>query len=181
MLLASQSPRRKELLQRLVPEFKTVPANIDESQRKEELPQDYVLRMSQEKAKTVQKNYPKELILASDTIVALDKNILGKPQDKEDAFSMLKSLSGKTHKVYTAMCLLENKKEMTTVESCDVTFYPLSDEDILKYLATEEYVDKAGSYGIQGQGALLIEKIAGDYYTVMGLPIAKLNRMLRVF
>lgn len=181
MILASQSPRRKELLARVIPDFKIEPAAINEEKKSQETPEAYVLRMAEEKAGKLSKKYPTELILASDTVVVLENKVLGKPQDEQEAFIMLQALSGKTHEVLTSVCLQEGAKKALHVVKCAVTFYPLTTEEIKTYIATKEPMDKAGSYGIQGQGALLVEKINGDYYAVMGLPIATVKRMLANF
>lgn len=181
MILASQSPRRKELLTRVVSEFKVEPATIDEKKQPQETPEAYVLRMAAEKAAKLSKKYPEELILASDTVVVLENKVLGKPQDEKEAVEMLKALSGKTHEVLTSICLQQGTKKALQVVKCAVTFYPLTLEEIKAYVETKEPFDKAGSYGIQGQGALLIEKINGDYYAVMGLPVATVKRMLASF
>lgn len=181
MILASQSPRRKELLSRLVSDFKIVPADIDESRLEKETPTDYVLRLGKEKARAIRQMYPNELILASDTAVSLGDEIMGKPKNKEEAFEMLSKFSGKTHQVSTSICLLQGDKEESLVSTCDVTFYPLTEQEIYDYLKKDEYKDKAGSYAIQGDAAVFIEKINGDYYTVMGLPLAQLNQLLKKF
>ncbi|EKJ5015340.1 Maf-like protein [Enterococcus faecalis] len=164
IILASQSPRRQELLKRVVPTFTIAPADIDETVGKDGLPAEYVAQMATQKAAAIAEQSPEALVIGCDTIVALAGEILGKPTSREDGYRMLRLLSGKTHDVYTS-----------------VTFYPLTDTEIHAYLDTAEYADKAGAYGIQGQGALLIEAIAGDYYAIMGLPIAKVARLLKEF
>ncbi len=181
MILASQSPRRKELLSRITTDFKTIPADIDESRLENENPKDYVLRLGKEKAKKISQQYPTELVIASDTTVALGNEIMGKPKDKKDAYEMLKKFSGKTHQVNTSLCLLQGSKEESLVSTCEVTFYPLTEKEINDYLKKDEYKDKAGSYAIQGDAGLFVEKINGDYYTVMGLPLAQLNQILKKF
>ena len=180
-ILASQSPRRKELLQRILPEFKIVPAEIDEKVNKDDTPIEYVQKMARKKAQQIAKDHPDEIIIGCDTIVALDNKILGKPVSREDGFSMLSELSGKTHDVYTSIVLLKKNQELATTVPAKVEFYELSDQEINCYLETDEYVDKAGAYGIQGQGALFVKQIEGDYYAIMGLPIASLYRMLQEF
>lgn len=181
MILASQSPRRQELLQKITTDFTVQPADIDETRQLAETPHDYVLRMAVEKASALTKSYPQELILACDTVVTLGDIVLGKPHTEKVAYEMLTQLSGKEHHVLTSVCLKQGTRQMTTVVDCAVTFYPLTEEEINTYIATGETLDKAGAYGIQGQGALLIEKIYGDYYAVMGLPVAKVYRMLQAF
>ena len=119
------------------------------------------------------------MILAADTVVDLGGKILGKPKDREDAKRILLSLSGRRHSVHTGFCVLAGAKKMCGVESTAVEFYPLTQEEIETYLDTGEPMDKAGAYGIQGRGALFVRRIAGDYYTVVGLPIARIDRILR--
>lgn len=155
IILASQSPRRQELLKRVVPTFTIAPADIDETVGKDGLPAEYVAQMAAQKAAAIAEQSPEALVIGCDTIVALAGEILGKPTSRE-------------------------KERSATVHST-VTFYPLTDTEIHAYLDTAEYADKAGAYGIQGQGALLIEAIAGDYYAIMGLPIAKVARLLKEF
>lgn len=180
-ILASQSPRRKELLQRILPEFKIVPAEIDEKVNEDDTPIEYVQKMAREKAQQIAETHPDEIVIGCDTIVALGHKILGKPVSREDGFNMLSELSGKTHDVYTSVILLKNKQELEKTVLAKVEFYPLTEHDINHYLETNEYVDKAGAYGIQGQGALFVKQIEGDYYSIMGLPIATLYRMLQKF
>ena len=120
-----------------------------------------------------------DIIIGADTVVVCDGKALGKPQDKEQAADMLRMLSGKTHSVYTGVCLLRNGESECFCSKTDVTFYQLDESTIDWYVNTNEPMDKAGAYGIQGKGALLVEKIDGDYYNVVGLPIAKLNRKLK--
>ncbi|MGK0552089.1 Maf family protein [Enterococcus faecalis] len=178
VILASQSPRRQELLQRIFPTFTTLAANIDETVPVGITPKEYVAKMAQQKAQTIAVKHPEALVIGCDTIVALGQEILGKPANAKDGYDMLRKLSGKTHDVHTAVTLIQGERQLSEVVSSKVTFYDLSDAEIKTYLATNEYADKAGAYGIQGQGALLIKEIAGDYYAIMGLPIARLRRML---
>lgn len=181
IILASESPRRKELLYRVVSEFEVVPASINEETKGFLTPIDYVLTMATKKASHVARQYPNDLVIGCDTIVAIDNEILGKPTSREEGFQMIKKLSGKKHRVYTSVVLMKEDQESSATVPAIVEFYDLSDEEINAYLDTEEYVDKAGAYGIQGQGALLVKGIQGDYYSIMGLPIATLNRMLATF
>lgn len=178
IILASQSPRRQELLQRITPTFKTVPANVDEDATPFSSPVEYVLAMALKKAAVVAKEYPKDTIIGCDTIVTIDHQILGKPTTKAEAYQMLSQLSGKKHVVYTSVVILKEGQEFSTTIPSTVEFYPLTDIQIKEYLETNEYKDKAGAYGIQGKAALFIKRIDGDYYAIMGLPIASLYRML---
>lgn len=181
VILASQSPRRRELLSRIIADFDVVPADINEEVKNYFTPMDYVLTMAAQKAMHVAKQYPHDLVIGSDTIVTIDNEILGKPTSRDDAFRMLRKLSGRTHKVYTSVVLLKEEQESSATVPATVEFYDLTDEEIHRYLDTKEYQDKAGAYGIQEQGALLVKSIQGDYYSIMGLPIATLYRMLPAF
>lgn len=178
LILASQSPRRQELLRRITSTFETVPANINEDPTSFSSPVDYVLAMATQKAEVVAKKYPQGTIIGCDTIVTLDHQILGKPTSKAEARQMLSQLSGKKHVVYTSIVVLKKKQKISATIPSTVEFYPLTETQIENYLATNEYKDKAGAYGIQGEAALFIKRIEGDYYAIMGLPIAPLNRIL---
>lgn len=180
VILASASPRRVELLGQFNIEFETIPSDIPEIVRPHETPKQAVMSLAFEKAQQVSKAEPDALIIASDTVVFMDE-ILGKPKDYDDAFIMLKKLSGMTHEVYTGIAILNSSKQLKIIdyEVTKVVFNELSDDDIREYLQTGEAFDKAGAYGIQGFGALLVNKIDGDYFNVMGLPLSKLNVLLK--
>ncbi len=179
LILASQSPRRVELLQRITKDFDVEPAQIDERALPISAPATYVQTLAQAKGRAVAALHPDATVIAADTMVAYQDDLLGKPQDEAAAFAMLKELSGKTHHVHTGVfvCKPDGTEKLQVVTTA-VEFWPLSDDEIKQYLACGEYQDKAGAYGIQGQGALLIKGIVGDYYNVMGLPISTLARML---
>ena len=181
IILASQSPRRRELLERMgVGDFRIVTPDIDEQMDRELPPGELVGRISLEKALAVQAQEGKgPIIIAADTVVALDGAVLGKPADELDAFKMLSTLSGCRHQVYTGLTVLRGEEQYTVSEETTVTFRELSAEEIDRYVATGEPMDKAGAYGIQGYGALLVEGIQGDYYNVMGLPVCRLGLLLR--
>lgn len=181
IILASNSPRRKELLKYLYQDFLVIPADIDET-----IPKDIEIEKSAEyvaikKAKAISKDNQDSLVIGCDTIVLVDNTILGKPKDKSNCLNMLKSLSGREHSVITGVCVVFGEKMITFSEETKVKFYTLSDDEILKYISTGEPFDKAGGYGIQGYGSLLVEKISGDYFNVVGLPISKLNQELKKF
>lgn len=181
MILASQSPRRIELMREAGFDTRVIPANIDETALPDEGPFDLVERLARAKAAAVAKEHAKEgePVVAADTIVALDGELLGKPADEADARRMLHALSGKTHQVATGVCIVRDGSAESFVDITDVTFYELSYDEIDAYVATGEPMDKAGAYGIQGRhGRMLIEKIDGDFYNVVGLPIAKVVRAL---
>lgn len=179
-ILASGSPRRKELLSAIGIDFDVVVSDADEDSISKDAPVEiYVQELALLKAAATAKNVLKKkkaLIIAADTIVTLDGKILGKPQDEDDAFNMLSELSGRTHAVYTGYCIMRISDGFTVCNrvKTEVTFKLLDDEKIRSYIRTGEPMDKAGAYGIQGLGALLIEKIDGDYFNVVGLPISSL-------
>ena len=181
MILASQSPRRIELMREAGYDARIIPADIDESALPGEGPFELVERLARAKAETVATGHaePREAVVAADTIVALAGELLGKPADEADARRMLHALSGKTHQVATGVCIVRDGSAESFVDITDVTFYELSHDEIDAYVATGEPMDKAGAYGIQGRhGRMLVEKIDGDFYNVVGLPIAKVVRAL---
>lgn len=180
IILASQSPRRKELLGRIVPDFTVCPADVDERMSPACTPKQNVYELAQRKARAVwEQADPSALVIAADTIVVCDDAILGKPQDEADALRMLTMLSGRTHQVMTAVCVKTADRMLTDVSVTDVTFRPLHEGEAQAYIAGGEPMDKAGAYGIQGAGGLFVSGILGDYYGVMGLPICMLSEMLR--
>ena len=183
IILASNSPRRRELLERIgVTGFTVAAPNVDESVEPGLSPADMVERLSLRKAKAAAGRFgPDDLILAADTVVALDGAVLGKPQDEDDAFAMLSALSGREHRVYTGVTVLRGDRAVTQHEETAVTCRELSPDEIRGYIATGEPLDKAGAYGIQGVGALLVSGIRGDYSNVMGLPVFRLGRILSGF
>ena len=183
IILASQSPRRKELLERMgIRDFETISPNVDESVFHGLPPEELVRRLSAEKAAAVAGRAGEDaIVIAADTVVALEGAVLGKPADELDAFKMLSALSGVRHQVYTGVTVCRGGEKQTAHEVTDVTFRELSEEEIEHYIATGEPMDKAGAYGIQGYGALLIQGISGDYYNVMGLPVCRLSGMLARF
>jgi len=179
VILASASPRRQELLKRLYSEFEVFPAEIDESLPEDIGPEFAPMFLSAQKAESVATKFPDDLVIAADTVVVCDGVILGKPKDREDAEKMLRFLSGKTHKVITGCCILKGDKTTTFSEESYVSFYPLSDREIKEYVDSGEAFGKAGAYAIQGLGSLLVMKIEGDFYNIVGLPIARLKREIR--
>ena len=183
IILASASPRRRELLERIgITDFTVAAPNVDESVDPGHSPAAIVEQLSLRKARAAAEHFgPDELILAADTVVALDGAILGKPRDKDGAFAMLSALSGREHRVYTGVTVLQGNKIVTQHEETSVTFRALSPDEIWGYIATGEPLDKAGAYGIQGMGALLVSSIRGDYSNVMGLPVFRLGQILREF
>ncbi len=178
-ILASKSPRRIELLQRLIPEFEIVPSTVEEIIPKNKSFSEIACDIAEQKVKNVGKNYLNEVILGFDTIVVVDDKIFGKPKSRNDAIEMLKALSGKKHLVITG-CAVKYKDQIDKFyQQATVNFANLSIEEIETYIETGEPFDKAGAYGIQGFGARYIKSIEGDFYAVMGLPISKLYQYLK--
>lgn len=179
-MLASASPRRKELLQQLGVRFSCQAADIDESPLAGEAPQAYVARLANAKATAVFCGRQKgDLVIAADTTVVINNRILGKPRDLDHGLSILGQLSGRSHRVYTAICLLGDSDEDSQVVMTEVSFVELSEDTCRAYLATEEPWDKAGAYGIQGLGGAFVGEIHGSYSNVVGLPLAETWQMLR--
>lgn len=178
LILASQSPRRKELLGLFHIPFTIQVADIDERMDPTLPPAQEVARVSRAKAAAVPHG-SSDVVIAADTIVVLNGEVLGKPIDEAHAVAMLTALSGKDHQVMTGVTVLRGDRSVTHTEITDIHFRPLSQKEILAYVATGEPMDKAGAYGIQGGAALFAEKMHGDYYNVMGLPVCRLWQMLR--
>ncbi len=181
IILASASPRRKELLQYVVPEFDTVPADIDETIPENIAAEESAEFLAVKKASFISARYPDSIVIGSDTIVLIDGTVLGKPADAKDAEQMLKRLSGRTHAVITGVCLACGELRESFSSKTLVKFYPLSTKEIKDYIATGEPMDKAGAYGIQGKGCILAESVNGDFFNVVGLPAAALKRRLEAF
>ncbi|MBR3300929.1 MAG: septum formation protein Maf [Clostridia bacterium] len=177
-ILASASPRRKELLGLVVPEFEIITANIEETCPESVLPENRPEYLALKKAEHIAKSHPESVVIGADTAVFLGDTMLGKPTDEADAEKMLKALSGRTHKVITGCAIVSKEKEVSFSVVSEVTFYDLSNGEIKEYVKTKEPLDKAGAYGIQGKGALLVKEIKGDYFNIVGLPVAELKRRL---
>ena len=177
LILASQSPRRKELLALLGIPFAVRVADIDETMDPAKSPYEEVARVSRLKAEAIPRQ-PGDVVIAADTIVVCGGQVLGKPTDEADAFRMLRLLSGKDHQVMTGMTVLRDGAATVCTEVTDIHFRALSDREILSYIRTGEPMDKAGSYGIQGRAALFAERIVGDYHNVVGLPVCRLSQLL---
>lgn len=176
IILASKSPRRRELMKYITQDFKVKSADVDESLPQRIKPAEAVEYLSKIKAEPFKNGI--DTVIGADTVVAIGDNILGKPADESDAKAMLKMLSGKEHSVFTGVTVIKGNDSTTFSVETRVKFFELSDEDIEKYIATGEPMDKAGAYGIQGYGSLLVEKIDGDYFNVVGLPISTLNKFV---
>lgn len=181
LILASASPRRQELLHLITSRFTVLPADIDET-LPPELPADHAAQyLAQLKAGITAMQVPDQLVIGCDTTVVLDQLILGKPKSEADAVQMLQQLSGCTHRVITGVALAHGLQMRSFQVETQVTFYPLTEAEIHAYIQTGESFDKAGAYGIQGKGALLVSEIQGDYFNVVGLPVAKLNQVLKEY
>lgn len=178
VILASRSPRRRELLTLIGIRHDVRPADIDESLRAGEQPVPHAERLAREKAHRLSARHPDAVVIAADTIVVLDGTILGKPADASEARATLAQLSGRTHTVHTAIAVARGGRTESAVESVAVTFRTLSAAEIAEYVATDEPLDKAGAYGIQGFGATIVERIEGDYFSVMGLGLRRLVALL---
>jgi len=182
VILASKSPRRCEFMQQAGFVFDIEPSDKEEIITSI-LPKDIVEELSRQKALDVYKKHDNKdiLVIGADTIVSVDNKILGKPKTKQEAYEMLKTLSGRTHEVYTGVCFATNKKIHTFNECTKVTFYEMTDNEIWSYVNTNDPMDKAGAYGIQGKCAIYIKEINGDYNNVVGLPISRLYHELKSF
>lgn len=182
IVLASTSPRRKALMQQLGYPFETAePENIDEKLSHKNTFEEKIMDLAYRKALSVQHKYPNKLILGADTLVVVEDCVLGKPTNKDDALNMLKRLSGKQHKVITGCALIYNSHVKTFHSVTEVNFHQMSDQEIMKYIETDEPFNKAGGYAIQGHAAKFIYRIEGDYYTVMGLPLSQVYMHLVMF
>lgn len=181
IILASNSPRRKEILDIAKIEYEVIPSNIEEKMN-EELPvAERIEDIAYQKVKSIRKSRQDKIILGADTVVLINDKIIGKPHSKKEAEEIIRLLSGKTHKVITGCCIYDNVKNeyIKFHEITEVTFYEMSDEEILTYIENPSIYDKAGAYGIQEDAALYIEKVNGDYYNIIGLPIGKVFRELK--
>lgn len=180
-IVASASPRRREILSNAGYTFEIIPSDADENITEVLSAQETVCELSRRKALAVLNENKDAVVFGCDTVVALENVILGKPKDDADAKRMLRMLSGKTHIVSTGVCVADKESTKVFSNTTEVEFYPLSDETIESYVATGECSDKAGAYGIQGYGSVLVKKIKGDYFSVMGLPVSQTARALKEF
>lgn len=184
LILASASKRRYDILKNIGYEFDVIIPGVDEGSVDIALPHELVVKLSQLKARAVLPKVCKNsIVLASDTVVELESVILGKPKDKKHAISMLESLSGKAHNVYTGVCIIDadSRSEISFYEKCVIHMARISHDEIHEYVETGQPMDKAGSYGIQGLGSLFVSAIEGDYFTVCGLPVNRVYRSLLEF
>jgi len=180
IILASESTRRVDILRTLGISFSIIPPKINETQRKDESPKNYVSRVSFEKAQSVGMHFPDKWVVAADTVIVYKNRIMGKPKDERDAFKMLKKLSGKWHKVITGFCILNVSKDIIyrDVVETKVFLREMDDREIIRYINTSEPLGKAGSYAVQGRGGYMVKEIKGSYSNVVGLPICELAEAL---
>ncbi|MDX9692061.1 MAG: Maf family protein [Acholeplasmataceae bacterium] len=182
LILASSSPRRAKLLQDAGLDFIVEPSHVDENIEDEKLkPHELVLELAKMKALSVAAKYPNDIVIGADTIVVYEDEVLGKPKDEEDAYRMLKKLSGERHVVYTAVALSRGEQMVSFVSETEVSMKVLSDLEIRNYIDTKEPMDKAGAYGIQGEGGNLVDHYKGDFFTIVGLPLKELMENLKKF
>lgn len=181
IILASASPRRKELLSTAGLEFTVRVADVEEVIDENATPDEVVMSLALQKAQAVAQADPTATVIGADTVVVLDGEILGKPVNEQNAIEMLTALSGRSHTVYTGVAIINGEKIKNFCEATQVEFFPLTEDEIRSYVATGEPMDKAGAYGIQGKGCVLVRKIDGDYFNVVGLPVSRVCRELRDF
>ena len=181
LILASQSPRRKELLSLYTTDFTVCVSDFDEDAVTADTPARLVEQLARGKCLAVAKEHPGSVVLGCDTVVDVNGEVFGKPHSPDDARRMLRALSGATHYVHTGVCVSDGTRTESFVDTCKVTFFPLSEEEIERYAATEEPYDKAGAYAIQGRAALWLDRIEGDYYTIMGLPVSRTVQLVERF
>ncbi|HEY4733051.1 MAG: Maf family protein [Gemmatimonadaceae bacterium] len=179
VVLASASPRRRQLLDLIGIAHEVRPADIDETMRPREAPRRHAERLAREKATKIATRDPDLITIGADTVVVINRKVLGKPRDRAEAVRMLSELSGREHTVITAVAVARGKKLRSAIEEVRVKFRRLRDDEIEAYVATGEPMDKAGAYGIQGYGATIVECIDGDYFAVMGLPLTRLTALMR--
>jgi septum formation protein len=179
VVLASSSPRRRQLLDLIGIAHVVRPAHIDETMRPREAPRRHAERLAREKATAVATRDPELITIGADTVVVINRKVLGKPGDDAEAMHMLSQLSGREHTVITAVAVSRGKKLRSAIEEVRVKFRRLREDEIEAYVTTGEPMDKAGAYGIQGYGATIVERIEGDYFAVMGLPLVRLITLMR--
>ena len=179
IILASKSPRRRELMESAGFEFEIIPATKDEVIPSGLHNGEIAEAIASQKAFEIAEKHPADIVVGADTIVVCGNEVMGKPKDGADAVRMLKKLSGQVHCVYTGVCIISPNHRVSFYDTTEVEFYPISDDELSAYIESGEPFDKAGAYGIQGSGAMLIKGIKGDYYNVMGLPIARVYREIK--
>lgn len=179
VILASSSPRRKELLKRIISNFEIKVSNIDESINRPQNVSEIPYELAYRKAKEIAKDHYNDIVIGSDTIVAINNEVLEKPIDEKDAYRMLKLLNNNTHEVISGIAILYQDKEIRYIEKSFVTFNNLTDKEILDYIATKDPLDKAGAYGIQNEYINLVKEFSGEYENIVGLPLIRLEKELK--
>lgn len=181
LILASGSPRRRELLSLYTTDFTVCVSDFDEAGLRADTPAQLAEELARGKCLAVADQHPGCVVLGCDTVVDVGGEVFGKPRDAADAVRMLRALSGATHQVHTGVCVSDGVRTRSFADSCSVTFFPIPEEEIARYAATGEPYDKAGAYAIQGRAALWLDHLEGDYYTIMGLPVSRTARLLEQF
>ena len=181
LILASGSPRRRELMALITPDYRVVTSDVDESEIMADTPAHLAQALACAKARAVAQNCPGDTVIGCDTVVDCDGMVFGKPRNEEDAVAMLRALSGRSHKVHTGVCVCQDERAAATVETTTVHFSPIPEEELLDYVRTPEPYDKAGGYAIQGRAAVWCSGIEGCYYNIMGLPVHRTAQLLRQF
>ena len=181
LILASGSPRRRELMSLITPDYTVITSDVDETKIAADSPAHLAKALATAKARAVAEENPDDVVCGFDTVVECEGEVFGKPKDEADAVRMLRALSGREHRVHTGVCISDGTRTESFVDTCRVKFFPISEAEIERYAATEEPYDKAGAYAIQGRAALWLDRIEGDYYTIMGLPVSRTIRLLERF
>ena len=181
LILASASPRRRELLSLITKDFTVETSRVDEAAITAPTPAKLAQALADAKCRAVAARHPEDIVIGCDTVVDVNGEVFGKPHGVEDAKRMLRALSGAAHQVHTGVCVSRGGRTESFVDSCKVTFFPLSEEEIDFYASTKEPYDKAGAYAIQGRAALWLDRIEGDYYTIMGLPVSRTVQLVERF
>ncbi len=179
IILASASPRRRELMNLITPDYQVEPSALDESKIKAETPALLAKALAAAKCNDIASRHPADVVIGCDTVVDCSGEVFGKPKDRTDAVRMLQALSGRTHAVHTGVCIRNGETVNNFVVTSEVVFFPLSEAEIAFYADTKEPYDKAGAYAIQGRAALWLDKIDGDYYNIMGFPVSRVAAALR--
>ena len=181
IILASSSPRRRELMALITPDYTVRTSDVDERAIRAETPALLAQKLAVAKCRAVAESCPEDVVIGCDTVVDVKGEVFGKPHSPADAKRMLRALSGATHEVHTGVCISDGERTESFVDTCRVKFFSIPEAEIERYAATEEPYDKAGAYAIQGRAALWLDAIEGDYYTIMGLPVSRTIRLLQQF
>ena len=181
LILASGSPRRRELMSLITPDYTVITSDVDETKIAADSPAHLAKALATAKARAVAEENPDDVVCGFDTVVECEGEVFGKPKDEADAVRMLRALSGREHRVHTGVCISDGERTESFVDTCRVKFFSIPEAEIERYAATEEPYDKAGAYAIQGRAALWLDRIEGDYYTIMGLPVSRTVQLVERF